>query len=293
MSSQHNKIQSLYTDVMGSKMHYLKCGSGKNVLFIHGMPTSSYLWRKIIPKLSSHSCCYAPDLIGMGKSDKPEISYTVDDHISYISEFIRELNLTDITLVVHAWGSVIGLEYARRNPQNIASLVFFEAHFARSITEDSLSLPVQEFTSMIRSSSDVYEKVVENNFLVNNFLRAGVIGTLSDDDHAEYKEPFKSEKDRKVLLQYVLELPFGKKPNRVSEIISGYTEFILNSNMPKLFLYSIPGFTTTVDTINWAKLNIPNITVEDIGHGLHFSQETNHDEFVHKLSSWYKSKLLS
>ena len=101
-------LQSKSITVKGSKIHYLEQGAGDPILFIHGIPTSSYLWRNIIPSLSQGARCIAPDLIGMGASDKPDIDYTLSDHIEYIDAFIKKLNLKNITLVLHAWGSVIG-----------------------------------------------------------------------------------------------------------------------------------------------------------------------------------------
>src|SRR5438105_5252802 len=98
--------QSRYAEVYGSKLHYVEEGSGDPIVFLHGVPTSSYLWRNIIPHLSSHARCIALDLIGFGKSDKPDIDYTVFDHIHYLEGFIQSLNLRDITFVLHGWGSV-------------------------------------------------------------------------------------------------------------------------------------------------------------------------------------------
>lgn len=116
---------SRFVTVKGAKMHYIETGQGEPVLFIHGMPTSSYLWRNIIPKLADKAHCVALDLIGMGESDKPDIDYTVNDHISYVECFIEALGLRNITLVMHGWGSVIGFDYARRHPKNIKALAFF------------------------------------------------------------------------------------------------------------------------------------------------------------------------
>jgi len=116
---------SHYIEVLGSKMHYVEQGSGDPILFLHGIPSSSYLWRNIIPFLADKGRCIAVDLIGLGKSDKPDIAYTVFDHIRYIEAFINALGLTNLTIVMHAWGSVIGFDYAMRNEANIKALAFF------------------------------------------------------------------------------------------------------------------------------------------------------------------------
>jgi len=118
-------IASKTAEVNGSKMHYLEQGSGDPIIFLHGIPTSSYLWRNIIPVLSEHARCIAPDLIGMGESDKPDIDYRVFDHIEYIDGLIAELDLKNITFVMHGWGSVLGFDHARRHEKNIKALAFF------------------------------------------------------------------------------------------------------------------------------------------------------------------------
>lgn len=116
-----------YIEVHGSKMHYVDEGSGDPILFLHGNPTSSYLWRNIIPYLSSKGRCIAPDLIGFGKSDKPDLEYRILDHIKYVEGFIEKLTLKNITLVIHDWGSALGFHYAMRHQINVKGIVFMEA----------------------------------------------------------------------------------------------------------------------------------------------------------------------
>lgn len=119
---------SRFVTLNGTKMNYLEAGSGKLVLFIHRMPISSYLRRHILPALSDTAHCLALNLMRIGKSDKPDIDYTVFEHIHYVNQFIETLNLKDITLVVHGWDSVIRFDSARRNNANVKALAFFESH---------------------------------------------------------------------------------------------------------------------------------------------------------------------
>ena len=282
-------ITSNYIDVYGAKMHYLKVGSGDPILFIHGMPTSSYLWRNILPGCSKNGTCYAPDLIGMGISDKPDIAYTIDDHIKYISGFIKKLGLKNITLVLHAWGSIIGFEYARLHPENIKAVAFYESHIKTINTESEASLPVSEFVALIKYQDNIYKKVIEDNFLLKNFLNVGMMNSLSSEDLEAYRKPFHNEKDRMVLLQYINELPFGRKANRVSNMIDIYSKFLQESKLPKLLMYAIPGFTTSVSVISWATENLPNLTIVDLGDGLHFAQETNPISFTNSLNDWLEN----
>src|SRR6185312_4320755 len=118
--------RSHYIEIDGSKLHYIKEGTGDPILFLHGIPASSYVWRNIIPYVAPLGCCIAPDLIGFGKSDKPDIAYTIQDHIDYIEKFIQTLQLDNITFVMHGWGSIIGFDYAMRHPDKCKGLVFYE-----------------------------------------------------------------------------------------------------------------------------------------------------------------------
>ena len=119
--------QSRFVEVLGSRMHYVEEGVGAPMLFLHGNPTWSYLWRNVIPHVSPHARCIAPDLIGMGHSDKPAIEYRLVDHIRYLEGFIDALALRDLTLVVHDWGSALGFDYAFRHQERVRAIAFMEA----------------------------------------------------------------------------------------------------------------------------------------------------------------------
>ncbi len=128
-------FQSKFAEVHGSKMHYVEEGAGDTVLFLHGNPTSSYLWRNVIPHVSPLTRCIALDLIGMGKSDKPDIEYRFFDHSKYVEGFIEALGLRNITFVIHDWGSALGFHYASRHEENVKGLAFMEA-IVRPLTWD-------------------------------------------------------------------------------------------------------------------------------------------------------------
>jgi haloalkane dehalogenase len=108
-------------------MHYVEQGKGDPILFLHGNPEWSYIWRNIIPIVSAQGRCIAPDLVGFGKSDKPDIEYTYFDHVRYVDGFIKALNLTNVTLVVHDWGGAFGFDYALRHRDNVKAIAFFES----------------------------------------------------------------------------------------------------------------------------------------------------------------------
>lgn len=282
-------FESKFVEVNGSKIHYVDEGEGDVMLFLHGIPTSNYLWRNIIPQLSKNVRCIAPDLIGMGKSDKPDIKYSIFDHIKYIEGFIKALKLKNITLVMHGWGSVIGFHYAMEHPENIRALVFYESHVRATVRWDMLSLPVQQFASLFSDEETTYQEVMKNNFFINTALPTGILRDLKDEEFARYREPFETEESRKPLLQYIRELPVGNGPDDVVEMMRDYSEKLKHSNIPKLMFYAVPGFITTIDTVKWAIDNLPNLEVRDLGEALHFVQETNPKLFSDELMDWYST----
>lgn len=158
-------FKSKYIDVLNSKMHYTDEGKGPTLLFIHGMPSWSYVWRHMISELSESFRCVAVDLIGMGKSDKPDIAYRVFDHINYIENFITQLNLKDITLVMHGWGSVPGFTYAMRHENNVKGLVFLEAQIRALTNVQMLSLPIQELKQWLNVPDQGYDLINNSDFL--------------------------------------------------------------------------------------------------------------------------------
>jgi len=278
---------SKFVTVDGSKMHYIEAGTGSPIIFIHGMPTSSYLWRNIIPALSDQARCVAPDLIGMGGSDKPDIAYTVFDHIRYIERFIETLGLHDVTLMLHGWGSVIGFDYARRHADNIKALAFFESHVRPTTDWDMLSLPVQQLASMLERRDASYRAVVEHNYLVNKLLPRGVIRKLAEEEMAHYRKPFPTPASRKPLWQYIQDLPLGDKDGPVIELMQAYSTWLQRSSVPKLMMYAVPGFITTMGTVQWAKDHLPSLTLVELEDALHFAQESMPKVFGHKLRQWY------
>lgn len=280
---------SNFIEVKGSRIHYLEKGVGDPVVFLHGMPTSSYLWRNILPSLSGSARCIAPDLIGMGKSDKPDIDYTVYDHIEYIENFITSLNLKNITLVLHGWGSVVGFDIARRNESRIKAVAFFESHIRPTTDWNMLSLPVQQLATLLNRPGASYRAVVQQNYLVTKLLPSGVIRSLDPVELENYEEPFPTPESRKPLWQYILDLPLGNGPDNVVNLISQYSDWLQQSSIPKLMLYAVPGFITTMATVQWATDHLKNIHFVALDNALHFAQESVPDLFGQKLREWYLS----
>ncbi|EKD54081.1 MAG: hypothetical protein ACD_60C00125G0005 [uncultured bacterium] len=275
---------SHFVDVYGAKMHYVQQGVGDPILLLHGVPTSSYVWRNVIPHLATLGRCIALDLIGFGKSDKPSIEYTVFEHIKYIEKFIETLKLKKLTLVLHGWGSIIGFDYAMRHEKNCKGLVFYEAYL-RSLDHEDLSLPYQEQLLSWQGDENMQDLIMNSTFFIDKTLSQGMIRNLSDKEMAHYRAPFQSKGTGKPLTQYLQDLNAQGK-NSVDKLIRDYSIQLTKSSLPKLMLYSVPGFITTIATVMWAKENIPHLEIVDIGEALHYAQESNPTLMGEAISIW-------
>lgn len=274
-----------YLEVYGSKMHYVDVGEGDPILFLHGVPTSSYLWRNIIPHLMPLGRCLAPDFMGFGWSDKPNIDYSIFDHIKYVEKFIDLLNLKNITFVMHGWGSIIGFHYAMQHPENCKGLAFYEA-FLRSSDANDVSLPFQEQLINWQDQENLYNIAINGATFVDTIIPQNVMRQLTNEEMNHYRFPFLQEGTGKPILRYLQELPTGDNKNEVEKLIAEYSEKLTHSSLPKLMLYSIPGFITTIATIMWAKEYLPHLEIVDLGEELHLAQESNPELIGKAISVW-------
>jgi haloalkane dehalogenase len=277
-----------FVEILGSKMHYIEVGEGDPILFLHGIPTSSYVWRNIIPYLSPLGRCIAPDLIGFGKSDKPDIAYTVQDHIKYIDKFIETLNLKNITIVLHGWGSVIGFDYAMRHEKNCKGLVFYEA-FLRTMEAYDQALPFQEQMRALQDKDGIQELILNGGVFIDQIITPLTIHDFSEEELENYRKPFNNKGDGKPVLQYLKELPMAHEEGEINNIIEHYTKKLTHSRLPKLMLYSVPGFVTTIATVMWAKKHLSNLEIVDVGEELHLAQESNPALIGETISVWLQS----
>lgn len=284
------RLQSKRVNVLsGDAVHYLEMGSGKPMLFLHGVPTSSFLWRKVMPLLAEDARCIAPDLIGMGESDKPDIEYRVFDHIRYIESFIEMLDLRELTLVLHGWGSVIGFEIARRHPERIRAIAFFESHVRAATRWDMVSLPVQELVMPYRSNAISREDFIHDNDFLNKLLPMGSVCPLMEKTLDHYRQPYTTPSSRLPLWQYLNDLPTGDGPEDVVELIDTYSAWLQQSSIPKLMMYALPGFITTMETVGWTKDHLPELTLVELDQAMHFAQESMPGLFAYELKQWYRS----
>lgn len=276
-------------DVNGSRLHYIDVGEGDPIVFVHGVPTSSYLWRNIIPALQTKSRCIALDLIGFGLSAKPSIRYSIDDHIQFFDAFITALNLEKITFILHGWGSVVGFNYISKHLSKTKAVAFYEAHIHPHTNWHSLSLLVQHLAMLTRNKKYLEKAIINDNYFLKKIFPMGMTDLPSARVMENYLAPFSSPESRRPLLQYIYDLALGQYNSSTANLIANYSTVIQKSSFPKLLLYSVPGFLTPISTVKWCRDNINNIELVDLGEELHFAQESNPNHFVQMLDSWYTS----
>ena len=256
-------FESNYVEVLGSKMHYIDVGEGDPILFIHGNPTSSYLWRNIIPYVEPYGRAIAVDLIGMGKSDKPDIGYRFVDHAKYLEAFIEKLNLKNITLVVHDWGSALGFNYAMRHEDNVKGIAFMEA-FLRPLTWDGFAENAKEIFQNIRTPELGYDLVVNKNIFVEQLLPGAILRNLTEEEMNHYREPYEMVESRIPVWVWPNEIPIDGNPADVHKIVTDYNQWLQETGTPKLLFYANPGGLINASMVDWSEANLKNLETVDL-----------------------------
>jgi haloalkane dehalogenase len=279
-------IESKFIQVCGSGMHYLECGSGNPIVLVHGNPTWSYLWRNVIPHLLGYGRCIVPDLIGMGMSDKPAIGYSFFDQVRYFENFLAQLALRDITLVLHDWGSAIGFYYAMRHQRNVSGIVFFEALLKPYDHWEDFPPSLRETFYRFRTPNEGYQEIVVQNQFIEQLLPHSMFHQLTPQEFENYRRPFVNPNDRKVILRFVDSLPIEDVPADVTRATLDYSRWLRNVTVPKLLLTATPGAITTESDVEWCKLHLSRLTVESIGRSIHFYQEDNPEGVGKAIAKW-------
>ncbi len=280
-------FKSEYVEVNGSKIHYIEEGEGDPILFLHGNPTSSYLWRNVIPHLSNQGRCIAPDLIGMGKSDQPDITYGFHTTYDYLDGFIKKLGLKNVTLVLHDWGSGLGFHYANLNRDNIKAIAFMEAMYNAPTLFD-MPASIKMALKMIRNPIFGPFMVQTVNMFIKKMLPDMILRDLTDEEKKYYAAPYPTRKSRKPLLAWPRDVPFGGKPKDIAQAVASWNEWLYVTEIPKLFFYVSPGVAIKEKDVKIIKDNMKNLTSIDLGKGLHFIQEDYPHEIGEGISDWYK-----
>ena len=279
-----------HCDVLGKRMAYVEVGTGDPIVFLHGNPTSSYLWRNIIPYVAGAGRCIAPDLIGQGDSGKLDDSgpdsYTFVQHREYLFALLEQLGVTgNATLVVHDWGSALGFDWARQHPDAVKGICYMEAIVRPIGSWDEWPENARGVFQGFRSEAGE-EMVLEKNLFVEGVLPNAIIRDLSPEEHDEYRRPFvEPGESRRPTLTWPRQIPIAGEPADVVAIVAGYAEWLATSPIPKLFVNAQPGAILTGAQREFCR-TWPNQTEVTVS-GTHFVQEDSPDEIGAALADWY------
>ncbi len=288
MMSAEQRYEKKTVQVLGSRMAYVEAGSGDPIVFLHGNPTSSYLWRNVMPHLEDQGRCIAPDLIGMGDSAKLEPSgpdrYTFVEHRRYLDALLLALGIdANVTFVIHDWGSALGFDWANRNRDAVKGIAYMEA-IVRPLTWADWPDAARQVFEGFRSPAGE-AMVLEGNVFVENVLPGSILRKLDDEEMAAYRAPFaEAGEGRRPTLTWPRQIPIEGEPADVVEIVTRYGEWLAESDLPKLFVNAEPGAILIGPQREFCRSwpNQQEVTVK----GSHFIQEDSPDEIGEAIAGW-------
>ena len=279
--------ESRYAEVLGSRMHYVEHGSGDPVLFLHGQPTWSYLWRHVLPELEGRGRLIAVDLIGYGLSDRPDIDYEIADHIRYLDAFIEALGLDRVTLVGHDWGSFFAFDHARRHPERVKGLAFMEALLHPIPGYEAFDPQTRDFFQTLRASQANAERMmVDENQFIEGILPGLTQRPLEQHEHDAYRAPWADPAARRILCKFPQNLCIGGEPAAIHALQTAYMDWLQQTPLPKLLVYADPGVLIPPDTAAWYRDQLPNTEIAHVGPGLHYIQEDHPREIGAAIAGW-------
>ncbi len=288
MISAEQPYTKQYVEVDGHKMAYVEVGSGDPIVFLHGNPTSSYLWRNVIPHLEKSGRCIAPDLIGMGDSQKLDDSgpdrYRFVEHRHYLDGLLEAVGIdSNVTFVIHDWGSALGFDWANRYRDAVNGIAYMEA-IVRPVSWADWPEPAVSLFQNFRSPAGE-SMVLEKNIFVENVLPASVIRELTEAEKTEYRRPFlEAGESRRPTLTWPREIPLEGEPADVTEIVQSYADWLSSSEIPKLFVNADPGTILIGGQREFCRAwpNQTEVTVD----GRHFIQEDSPHEIGAAIAEW-------
>jgi haloalkane dehalogenase len=271
--------------VLDSTIHYEESGSGTPTVFLHGNPASSYVWRDIMPGVGGGRLL-APDLIGMGRSGKPDIPYAFADHARYLDAWFDALGLDRVVLVGHDWGGALAFDWAARHPDRVLGVAFFESIMKPMAWED-LSPQARERSKAIRTPGVGEDMVLDKNLFVTSAFTGGVLTPVADLE--PYVAPFPTPESRRPVLAWARQIPLGGDPAELVERIEVYDSWLADSaDTPKL-LMTFEGSPTLLigkEMAQWCAENIAALDVVACGEAGHHAQEDRPTEIAAEISAW-------
>ena len=278
-----------FADVNGKRIAYLEAGRGDPMVLLHGNPTSSYLWRNIIPTLEGCGRVIAPDLIGQGDSEKLPAGngadrYSFEVAFEYLDGLLREIGANNnVTLVIHDWGSGLGFHWARLNPESVKGIAYMEA-IVMPMSWDDWPESARGIFQGFRSPKGE-DLVLERNMFVEAVLPSSIIRELADDEMNAYRAPFDTPDNRQPTLNWPRQIPIEGEPEHMVELVEAYGAFMASSDIPKLFINADPGSILIGKQREFCR-SWPN-QLEVTVKGLHFLQEDSPQEIGQAIATWH------
>lgn len=274
--------------ISGRHMAYSEMGEGDPIVFLHGNPTSSYLWRNVMPHLADQGRCIAPDLIGMGDSEKLEPSgperYTFREHRRFLDAFLETLGIVrNVTLVIHDWGSALGFDWANRHRGAVEGIAYMEG-IVRPLEWDEWNRDARRIFEGFRSEAGE-EMILKKNLFIEAVLPGSILRKLSDAEMAVYRRPFLEEgESRRPTLSWPRQIPLGGEPADVVELVGDYAHWMAQNGLPKLFVNADPGAILIGAQREFCRRwkNQTEVTVK----GSHFLQEDSPHEIGEAIANW-------
>jgi haloalkane dehalogenase len=285
------RYQKKRATVLGRAMAYVEVGEGDPIVFLHGNPTSSYVWRNVIPHLEKKGRCIAPDLIGMGDSEKLEPSgpdrYRFVEHRAHLDALLETLGVrSKVTLVIHDWGSALGFDWANRHRDAVKGIAYMEA-IVRPVVWADWPVSARKMFQAFRSPAGE-DLILANNTFVERVLPASIMRPLADAEMAEYRRPFREAgESRRPTLTWPRQIPIEGEPADVVAIVEAYGAWLASSPVPKLFVNAEPGAILIGPQREFCRSwpNQQEVTVK----GSHFIQEDSPDEIGRAIADWRRA----
>ncbi|MGG7100130.1 haloalkane dehalogenase [Rhodococcus sp. 24CO] len=278
------------TPVLGSTMAHRESGEGPPFVLLHGNPTSSYLWRNILPTVGTLGRALAPDLIGMGESGKPAIDYGFVDTARYLDAWFAALELDDVVLVGHDWGGALAFDWAARHPDRVRGVAFLETILRPMTWAEHFPGDARARVEALRTPGIGEAKVLEQNFFLEVALDKTVLNGLSDGDAASYRAPYPTPESRRPLLAWPRAFPIEGTPADVHTRVASYGEWLaVSSDVPKLLMtFNGPSELLMVghDEIEWSRSNIAHLDVMECGPAGHLAPEDQPDAIASAIVEW-------
>lgn len=271
---------------LDSTIHYRESGSGTPFVFLHGNPSSSHLWREVLPRVGPGRLL-APDLIGMGRSGKPDIAYTFDDHARYLDECFDAMGLDRVVLVGHDWGGALAFDWAARHPERVLGIAFLES-IVKPMSWDELSPQARARGEKIRSHEGE-ELYLDQDLFVRQAFTGGVLTPVGEQDLEVYLAPYPTRESRRPLLAWARQMPFGGEPAELVTRIETYDAWLAASpQVPKLLMTfeGSPTLLITEAMANWCASHIASQEIVRCGKAGHHAPEDRPAEIAAAISAW-------